>query len=263
LDAASANFLIGSSSATLTLINQTTGAAQEREFHLVIGNGGFEAGGFDAWTFSGSSVDNFAHSIDRSAFAGVLTLPEIEDTAFVRSGVYGAFLGQRSSLGSLSQTLPTEPGQKYLVSFWLANPVRGNPNQFRALWNGQALFDQSNMARFAWTNMQFTVTATGTNSAVQFEFRNERNAFALDEIRVEPLPPPVFQTVSHEDGVLTFRLRAPKGRMYQLQHTADFNEIVWSDLGDPVVATEDVLTVSDPITSFRQRFYRVVVVETP
>jgi hypothetical protein len=48
-----------------------------------------------------------------------------------------------------------------------------------------------------------------------------------------------------------------------LQHIADLDSITWTDLGDPVIGTGEILTLSDAITSSRQRFYRVVVVESP
>ncbi len=161
LNAAATNFLIGSWSAALSFLNENTGATHIREFNLHVGNGGFENGNMDGWTLIGSTRDNFAHSIDDSGFTGVQQLPGVEDAEFVHSGAYGAFLGQTALLGSLSQTMATVEGQKYLITFWLDNPVRGTPNQFRVLWNGQLLFNQANMNKLAWTKMQFAATATG------------------------------------------------------------------------------------------------------
>ncbi len=258
LNPATASFLIGSSSATLSFINEGTGAAQDRDFNLVIGNGGFETGTFDGWTLSGSTSENFAQSIDRSFFTGTLPLPGVEDAGFVHSGVFGAFLGQTISLGSLAQTLPTVAGQKYVISCWVDNPVQGNPNQFRVSWNDQLLFDQTNMGQFTWTNMQFTATAIGTRSVVKFEFRNDLNAFGLDDISVQPFSAPEFESVSHANGVLTISVRAPRDGKYQLQHTGDLASIAWIDLGDPLTGTGDVLTITDPVTASQQRFYRVV-----
>jgi hypothetical protein len=258
LNASTTNFLIGSWRATLSFINGNTGAAQDREFNLVIGTGGFESGTFDDWTLSGSIRDNFVNSIDNSSFSGNLPLPGVEDASFVHSGAYGAFLGQSISLGSLSQTLPTVAGQKYLISFWVDNPVRGNPNQFRVSWDDDLLFDQVNMGQFTWTNLQFTVTAIGTSSVLNFGFRNDQNAFGLDEISVQPLPPPAFHSVTQANGVLTFNLRAPRGGKYQVQYTTALDSITWTDLGNPVIGTGDILTISDPITFSQHRFYRVV-----
>ncbi len=51
---------------------------------------------------------------------------------------------------------------------------------------------------------------------------------------------------------------APKGVKYQVQSTADLNSISWSDLENPVSGTGEMLTISFPIISSGQRFYRVV-----
>ena len=107
--------------------NLTDGITQDVRFFLLVGNGGFENGDFSYWTFNGETDVNFASSIDQSAFTGNTLIPQVEDSQFVHSGLYGAFLGQNTSPGSLSQSLPVNPGTQYLLSFWLANPVQGAP----------------------------------------------------------------------------------------------------------------------------------------
>lgn len=68
----------------------------------------------------------------------------------------------------------------------------------------------------------------------------------------------MIQSVTQSNGAITFGLMAPKGVKYQVQSTADLNSISWSDLENPVSGTGEMLTISFPIISSGQRFYRVV-----
>jgi len=106
-------------------------------------NGGFESGDYSGWTISGNTNGN-------SIFTGA---------SYARSGSDGAALGAVGSLSYLSQTLSTYTGQLYLLSFWLNRPsASGSPtNEFLASWNGQTLFDQTNLPASGWTNLHFVV----------------------------------------------------------------------------------------------------------
>ena len=179
--------LIGAFAANVSFIDLNDAVNQDRQFTLDVGNGGFETGDFTDWTVEAQSDNVFADSVDATQEYGSSSIPGVDDSLFVHSGIYGAFLGQNNSLGFLSQTLPTVAGQQYVLSFWLDNPAPGTPNEFRASWNGTALFDQTDMDQFAWTNMQYVVTATGTSSVLQFGFRNDQNAFGLDDVSVQPV----------------------------------------------------------------------------
>jgi hypothetical protein len=44
------------------------------------------------------------------------------------------------------------------------------------------LFEQTDLGPFPWTNLVYVVQATGTNSVIQFQFRNDENAFGLDDV---------------------------------------------------------------------------------
>ena len=135
----------------------------------LVQNGGFETGSFSSWTQAGNTSDS-----------GVTT------GGYAHSGTYGAYLGPSGSLGYLSETLATVPGQTYFISFWLENFAVG-VNEFSVAWNGSTLYDQTSIPILGWSNYTFAVTATTTSTVLQFGFRNDPNWFGLDDISVTPL----------------------------------------------------------------------------
>ncbi len=261
LAASASQFPLGSYVAHVWFTNLNTGSIQSREISLLVGNGGFENGDFSEWTFVGDANNTFVDSIDAAVLFGSSSLPGVDDSLFTHSGIYGAFLGESSSLGSLSKTLPTIPGQQYLIRFWLDNPAVGIPNQFRATWNGSVIFDKSNLGRLAWTNLQFVVPAVGASSVLSFGFRNDQEAFGLDDITVQPLPSPVLGSVTLANNGITLIWTAVAGLRYQVQYAADLNSLNWADLGTPVTAVADSASASFGTTPESQRFYRVAVVK--
>jgi len=182
--------------AVVFFTNQTTQVAQPRVFTLQVGqslvqDGGFESGSFCHWTLAGRTVINSGAVIENAV--------ESPHSGYnpVHSGNYGAMFAD-STLAVLYQTLPTRPGQKYLLSFWLRNPTGGSHEQFLVNWNtnGTAtntIYSLASPSAFAWTNFNFVVTATGTNTTLQFAADNGPNFFGLDDVSVTPLglPPQI------------------------------------------------------------------------
>jgi hypothetical protein len=258
LNSNATNSLILAQTATVSFTDLTTGNRQDRQFAFSSGNGDFETGDFSNWTFSGQPDADFVNSLDASQWYGTTALPGVDDSQFVHAGIYGAFLGQTNTLGFLSQSLPTIPGQQYVISFWLANPGSGTPNQFKVTWNGTVLFSIANAATFAWTNLHYMVSANSSTSVLQFGFRNDPGAFALDDINVVPLLTPLFKTLQRTANHISLTWSALPGLSYQLQSTADPGSGAWANLGDPIATNDSVITVSDDITAQPQRFYRIV-----
>jgi hypothetical protein len=255
------NYLAGDLSATVAFTNMNSGAGQTRRFEVIIGNAGFETGDFTDWKLSGSSFYNYVNSIDASYYSGGTALSGIDDSAFAHSGIYGAFFGQTKSVATLTQTLATQTGQQYLLSFWISNPVAATPNEFRVRWNGITLFDQSNMPSFGWTNMQFTVSATGESTALQFGLRNDLKAFALDDISVQFIPTARIQNVTATDGTITLSWTGVSGQAYQVQYSDNLDSGQWLPLGGPVTSNSGTFSVSDSVAASAHRFYRIVLLQ--
>jgi hypothetical protein len=209
----------------------------------VVLNGGFETGGFDDWTTGGNFMD-----------CAITTM-----APFVHSGQYGAELGPVGSPGQLSQTLTTTVGQNYLVSCWLYGAGQ-IPNSFSVAWDGAFLFNQQNLGDLLWTNLQFQITATVTNTVLTFGFRNDLSYFGLDDIAVCPLtpPPPQIQSVTLTNGALTFSWGAQSNQLYQVQYTTNLAQGGWINLGPPLAATNSILTVTDTNTGAGAQFYRLL-----
>ncbi len=261
LNSVASNLLMGGFSGTVSFTNLQDNAVQSWPFALLAGNGGFETGDFSDWSFSGDTNVNYPVAIDDSGFSGGDPLPGVPFSAFVHSGLYGALLGQNGSLGSLSQTLPTDATQAYLLSCWLSSFSSNGlttPNEFRIKWNGTTLFDQTNMGAFAWTNLQFIVAATGSATALEFDFRDDPAALALDDITLQAIPEPVFQTVTLIGSTVSFAWNALPGLAYQLQFTTNLDAANWANLGASIIATTNVVTAADTGPTDPQRFYRFV-----
>jgi hypothetical protein len=253
-------------SATVFFTNQATGIVQPRSFWLQTGqslvlDGGFESGTFSYWTLAGNTVSGrtiynaVEDSMDYSA-----NYPYV-----AHSGNYGAFLGD-VSLAVLYQTLPTCPGQEYLLSFWLNN-LASSPGQFFEVnWNTNdpatnTIFSFSNPPSFSWTNLTFVLAATGTNTVLQFGAENPPNYFGLDDISVLPIPAPSFTAIAAESDGVTLAWNTLANVGYVIQYATNLADPEWLDLGGPCIAVTNTLTMEDTnaFDVSEQRFYRVLV----
>ena len=164
------------------------GLATAADASNLVTNGDFETGDFTAWTQSGVLTDDgngnlYYAGVGVSAGQGV-------------GGSYGAYLGPVGSMGYLTQSLATVAGQTYTLSWALDNgETLGFPNQFQVAWNGNVVFDQTNIPQQGFQAYSVNLIATDSITGLQFGFQNDPTFFHLDNVSVDvasgPTPVPV------------------------------------------------------------------------
>jgi hypothetical protein len=215
----------------------------------LVTNGGFETGDFTGWTLNASSTK----------VAKTLGL--------VHSGKYSANLGQSKTLGWLSQTLATSAGQTYQISLWLRNKKNNRgatPNEFQVQWEGMTLFDRVNIPYGAWTNLQFTVTATNSGSLLRLGFRDDPYYLGLDDVSVKPVVAPHLRAIVQNPNPAAFHFdfTVSSGSVYQAQYKTNLLQPDWIDLGTTNTAASDAFTLTDTNTApFAQKFYRLILIQ--
>jgi hypothetical protein len=270
---------VGAYTATIWFTNLTDGVAESFQFTLnltgpqtqLVQNGAFGTGSFSSWTLTGAGgTTNYVGNANSVAVTTGSrhhsTTTDYGSYYLLTTNTYAALLGQTGGLAYLSQTLETVPGQPYLLSFWVANPGKAAaaqglsivPNDFMVAWNGSTLFNQTNMAVFSYTNMQFVVWAANSSTTLEFGARNDSDYFALDDVSVTLIPSPVFQSAATAGGAIALTWWAVTGAPYQLQYTTSLNPINWINLGTPITTSNGVITAFDTQPADPQRFYRVV-----
>jgi hypothetical protein len=210
----------------------------------IVSNGGFETGNFNRWTLNASST-----LVGRQA-------------GLVHSGVYGAELGQASTLGYLSQTLRTTAGQSYRLSFWLhnpKNPTGATPNEFLVQWEGATIYDIVNLPFNTWTNLVFDVTASDSGSPLRFGFRDDPYFLGLDDVMAKPVALPKIQVMAPQPSGFGFTYAVSADVPYQVQYKTNLAQPDWINLGGPISSPSGALKFTDTNSAgFPQKFYRLV-----
>jgi hypothetical protein len=141
----------------------------------LIANGGFETGDFTGW------VVNSRCCTSVQPFGGM------GGYAAEQGNDYAA-LGTVAVLGTISQTFTDVAGRTLAISYFLRSNGT-SPNEFRAAFDGQTLFDQVDIPPQPYTEYVFRVTATGSDTLTFYE-RDDPNWLALDAVSVDELAIP-------------------------------------------------------------------------
>jgi hypothetical protein len=254
----------GTYTASMLFSNNTSHATRMREFTLLAGeelvqNGGFEVSPFSLsyWAQSGSALSFYWDFVD-----GLPSEQSSDSGITPYSGDYLAVFGTDGSIGYISQNLPTVPGQNYLLSFWLTDTGSRATEQFFANWDTNAattntIFSLSNPAAFGWIYTNFILTATSTNTLLQFGARNDEYWFGLDDVSVTPIPAPNIRSFnSIPPNALSLTWNSQTGVVYQVQSSTNLLSTNWSNLTSNT-ATGPTLTVTNPIGQYPYLFYRI------
>jgi hypothetical protein len=252
--------------------NQTSHAVRTREFVLVAGqnlvqNGDFEDGVYTEpnWAQTGGIgiYDEVPYPSYNYDFVDDGTATG--DAIFAYSGLQFFVFGTAGAIGYISQNIATVPGQTYQLSFWLANVGGGTTTEFLVNWNNDKIYDVLNAPDSGgWSNLTFSLTATGTDTILQFGGRddNEVGFIALDDVTLMPLASslnPVINATIAKANLNTYALtwNSISGLVYQVQYSATLRPPNWINLSTNS-ATGPTLSVTNTTASNPEGFYRIV-----
>jgi hypothetical protein len=158
----------------------------------LVTNCGFETGDFTGWTVSGNDVPGELGNL--YAVEGTDPYPTPGGTA-AHSGnnqAYFSDLVLRST--TLSQTVATVAGDKYAISFYLAQEPLGPGtvnNSVTVGFNGTTLATLSDVGVQSYTLYTYHGTATSASSLFSLVLGNDIGEFLLDDVSVVKSPVPL------------------------------------------------------------------------
>ena len=137
----------------------------------LVANGGFETGDFTGWTQTPASSGSL--------------FSVTSDPDFRHSGSWGAAFGAVGNFDdSISQTLSTNAGQHYTLTFWLGHSSTDVQNDFHVSWDGSPVLDLVNVSSFIFTEYTYDVKASSPSTDLRFSGREVPAWFALDDVSV-------------------------------------------------------------------------------
>ncbi|MEH2245769.1 PEP-CTERM sorting domain-containing protein [Nostoc sp.] len=113
------------------------------------------------------------------------------------SGNQGLSLSGFIDLSYISQTLSTQPGQKYELSYYLASidEAPDLDNQFQTFVGGNKIFDQKDISFQPYTQYKFNFTADALSTELKFGNWDKYGFLYLDNVSVKPLTVPEPSTI--------------------------------------------------------------------
>jgi hypothetical protein len=118
------------------------------------------------------------------------------------------------------------------------------------------LLDVTNMSNLGWTNIQFQVSATAATTAVQFGFRDDNSTLAFDDVCLMPIVVSL-QTAPAANQTVNFTWNTVSNGIYQVQFTTNLALGNWSNLGTPMVAGSNTISIAYPATN-DQGYFRLL-----
>lgn len=256
LNANASKLAAGVYTASLRFTKLGGGPAVIRQITLMVGqelaqDGGFESGDFDYWPLAGANAFDGYTYVDDGSNTGLSP----------HGGTFFAALGASGTpLATMSQSFPTLAGQLYVVSYWLESDG-STPNEFQASWNGSSFYDALNIPASGMTQHRFILAGAANTSVLTFGFENDLGFLGLDDVSVQPLPLPSFQSAGVTNHIVSLTWSAQSGQGYQLQYKTSLSPAGgWINIGAPITAAGATVTTTDSNPPDPDRFYRVQLV---
>jgi hypothetical protein len=167
-------------------------------------NPGFETGDFTGWTITGDNAS--------------------VETGVGHTGNFAASFGALSpATDVLSQTLATEVGERYRITFFAQTPELGvppgSPNSLAVSFEGLQIDSFTVPDNVDYNQFSYTVTAHSTSSDLSFAVSNDPDFTQLDDVSVtrivatgpEPGALPLLITGASAAGLLVLWSRRRRG----------------------------------------------------
>jgi len=150
----------------------------------LVANCGFQTGDFTNWAVSGNDVPG-----EQDNLYGVEQGADPFDGISPNSGNYQAFFADlTANATTISQTLSTQAGDTYLISFFLAQdtaPGTGEgSNSLDVMFGGTTLTNQNNVGVQGYSEYSFLANATSGSTTLSLTLGNGLGEFLLDDVSV-------------------------------------------------------------------------------
>lgn len=153
------------------------------EANLIV-NGGFETGNLTGWTLAPGGP------FDAVCLNGA---PIGAATCAAHGGSFAMSFGLNGGQDTLTQFVPTVAGQRYDLSFFLANDIFNGVGTwtFSAYWDGSLIFATANPPAFPYGPNAFSNLTAGTSSTpLVFVAQHDPSQWFLDDVSVQAVPEP-------------------------------------------------------------------------
>jgi sugar lactone lactonase YvrE len=166
-------------------------------------------------------------------------------TTVAGNGVLG-FAGDGSSGNNANLSVPSGLSVDGFGNVYISD--RGN-NRIRKL----AYVDFADQPSFTLTN----VTPSSMSNYYSVIITSASGSVTSSAVSVNLQLPPITPVFTASNSVCTFTWSAVSNQMYQLQSATNLTASDWTDLGSPVIATSNSVSITNVIGADEQHFYRV------